>query len=47
MEKHIGSSFDDFLKEEGLYETCTKDAEDKVKRENKNQGDVYEKVDTV
>lgn len=28
--KHIGSDFDDFLKEEGIYEECTAEAINRV-----------------
>ena len=30
---HIGSSFDDFLKEEGIFEICTENANKKIEQE--------------
>jgi len=38
-EKHngIGSSFDDFLKEEGIYDSCMEEAIRKVKEAEENE----------
>ena len=52
MNKHLGSNFDDFLKDEGILEECEKKAaryafvvqfEDEMKKQHLTKGDLAKK----